>query len=84
MGRADITISTCQVRKAKFIESKSLVQGPSQQVARVGLDAKNKDSLLNAVATMPHCFPVWQLRNLVTEVLLSCSSPQGVRNLGID
>lgn len=29
MSREDITIFTCQVRKAKYRESKSLVQGPS-------------------------------------------------------
>lgn len=81
MGRADLTIFPCQVRKAKFIESKSLLQGPSQQVAKVGLEAKNKGPLLNAITTMPYCFPVWQMRNLVIEVLLSCSFPQEIWEL---
>ena len=60
-----MTVFTYQVRKAKFRELKLLVQGHSQQAAKAGLEAENKDSLLNAVAIMPGCFLVWQLRDLV-------------------
>lgn len=77
MGRADIANFTYQVRRANFRDLKLLVKGHSQPVDRVGLEAKNDGSLLNARDTVPYSFLVWQLSDLVVEVLLSWFFTQG-------
>lgn len=87
MSRADIIIFTYQMRKAKFRGLKSLVQGHGQQIAKVGLEAKNNDSLLTCYSHYALLLPglaTEELGCIGFTLMLFLPSMAGIRNLGSD